>query len=183
MSPDDDARIVFGIVQTGVVAEMVAEKVAGVSNVLARQNGELATLQPVSPLPALVKLLSLLHMALSAPAQLSAFHGVRESYTAILELAVTAKHQKSKAASNRRRLYRSQHGQCYRRPPMLCSSPLLLLCSGVEMRLLFAAPPSVLTFDHLFWAVLSATCRADLLCAFLASNSPCKSQVRCCNRL
>ena len=46
---------------------------------------------------------------------------------------------------------------------MSCScSPLLLLCSRTEMRLLFSAPLSLLTSDHLFWDMLSGACRIGL---------------------
>jgi hypothetical protein len=66
------------------------------------------------------------------------------------------------AVKDRRSWYGHQHGQ-YRRPLVSCScSPLLLLCSGIEMRLLFAALPSLSTSDHLFWGILSSARCADL---------------------
>jgi hypothetical protein len=87
-----------------------------------------------------------------------------------------------KAVKDRRSWYGHQHGQ-YRRPLVSCScSPLLLLCSGIEMRLLLAAPPSLLTSDHLFW-VYSPLLVVSTSARVLTWKSPCESQVRCCSRL
>ena len=109
-----------------------------------------------------------MHLILSASTQLLAFRGIcSTSYRSCTAIARPQSRPRTRRPSSRQwkkaEVTVVQQGVCCHQPPMPCScSPLLLLCSRTEMRLLFSAPLSLLTSDHLFWDMLSGACRIGL---------------------